>query len=261
MRFKYKSNIFLPARLTFLLLCFLSFSSHSQIVSGEMGSDDEIKEKPKKEKKEFERDSLNGTTYYLTGMYNYGHRSFTDNSPFNSYETWNDQTPGGSGGLTLGILMDLNDYISLDMGISYFGQKENYNFDDPDSDSTYFFSNTYMQLGVPIKLRFTTGDKIQFFGFVGLTPLNLLNVRFNESYNTKQGLSVISETELIKEKLSTFNVQSNAGFGLTYNLDWVGFTLYPEFRYNLINTYDPKSKPIEHKMFGLGVHAGLTLRF
>lgn len=226
-----------------------------------MGSDEEKKEKPKKVKKEFNRDSLNGSTYYLTGMYTYGHRSFTDNSPYSTYETWNDQTAGSSGGITLGLLMDLNKNFSLDMGISYFGQKENYNFDDPDSDSTYFFSNTYMQLGVPIKLRYTYGDRLQIFGFVGLTPLNLLNVRFNESYNTKQGLSIISETELIKEKLSTFNLQTNAGFGMTYNLDWVGFTLYPEFRYNVINTYNPKTRPVEHNMFGLAVHAGMTLRF
>jgi len=70
-----------------------------------------------------------------------------------------------------------------------------------------------------------------------------------------------NEVQIVKEKLSIFNVMATAGIGITYNLDWIGFTLYPEFRQHLINTYDPKQRPLVHKMYGLGVNAGITLRF
>lgn len=261
---KFKLDRILNARFTFIIIFLMAFSSQAQIVSGDVGNAEDKKEKDKKEKKEkrnTDRDSLTGTTYYLTGLYNLGHRTFNDRSVFGTYDTWNDQTPGHSGGITLGLLIELNNFLTLDMGFSYYGHRENYNFEDEFSDSTYFFSNTYMQIGVPIKLRYTYGSKFQVFGFAGLTPSNLLNVRFNESYTTKSGLSNISETAVLKEKLSIFNVMATAGFGLTYNLDWVGFTLYPEFRYNLINTYDPKARPVDHHMYGLGINAGLTLRF
>ena len=251
-------------RILFLgfILCFVSNSSFGQIVSGDMeNKDDDQKKKDKIEKVKVERDSLTGTTYYLTGLYNLGHSSFKDRSAYGAYDDWNNLAPGHSGGATFGLLMPLGGGLSLDLGFSYFGQKENFHFESETNDSTYTFSNTYMQIGVPIKLRYTYGSKLQVFGFVGMTPVNLLNVRFNESYTKANGTSIVSETQLVKEKLSIFNVMATAGFGVTYNLDWIGFTLYPEYRHYLINTYDPKLKPIDHKMFGLGVNLGMTLRF
>ena len=252
---------------TFLLgFLFLSAASISfgQIVTGDVGgeeNDEKDKKKEKKERVKTQRDSLTGTTYYLTGMYNFGHRSFEDRSAYGAYQSWENQTAGHSGGATLGLLMPLNDFLSLDLGFTYFGHRENAFYDDPDSDSTHTFSNTYMQIGVPLKLRYTYGDKFQLFGFAGVTPINLLNVRYNESYTRKNGANIVSETELIKDKLSIFNVMATAGLGITYNLDWVGFTLYPEYRHYLINTYDPQLKPIDHKMYGLAVNLGMTLRF
>lgn len=241
---------------------FLTSSVSAQIVSGNNPNPEtEKQEKKKREKREWDRDSLSGTTYYLTGLYNYSYRSFEDRSVFGSYATWEDQTPGHTGGFNFGVLMPLNPSLQLDLGIGYFGHKENYAYDHPTSDSTYQYSNNYMQLAIPLRLRYVVGNKFQFFAFGGMTGINLLNIRFNESYTTNSGLSVISETELIKEKLSIFNVMASAGAGITYNLDWVGFTLFPEFRYHLINSYDPKSKPIDHKMWGVGLNAGLTLRF
>ncbi|MEX1002818.1 MAG: outer membrane beta-barrel protein [Crocinitomicaceae bacterium] len=251
-------------RLSLIFFLFLFASSlQAQIISGEMNSEEEKKEKKKKEKKpkqEVKRDSLSGTTYYLTGMVNYGYRSFVDNSVYGSYADWNDQKADYSGGGTIGVFLPLTGSFSLDLGFTYFGHKEKYNFDDPDSDSTYYFSNTYMQIGMPVKLRYTYGDKFQLFAFVGLTPVNILNVRFNELFTRMDGTVVERETELVKEKLSIFNLMGTAGVGLSYNFDWIGITLYPEYRHHLLNTYDPQ-KPLTHRMYGLAINAGITLRF
>lgn len=248
----------------FLIAVILIVSTQTvdaQIVNGNTTNpSEEKKEKKKREKKEWDRDSLTGTTYYLTGLYNYSYRTFEDKSVFGSYESWNDQTPGHSGGANFGVLMSLTKNLQLDLGIGYFGHKENYSYTHPTSDSTYKSSNTYMQLAIPLRLRYVYGEKFQLFGFGGVTGINLLNIRFNESYTTSSGLSVISETDLIKEKLSIFNVMASAGVGVNYNLDWIGFTVFPEFRYHLMNSYDPKAKPIQHNMWGVGVNAGITLR-
>jgi hypothetical protein len=244
------------------LICFASTISTAQIVSGDVKEDrDEKVKKEKKIRNKVERDSLTGTTYYLTGMYSLGHRKFEDRSPFDAYASWNNQTPGYSGGVSVGLLMPLNKFLSLDLGFTYFGHREDAFYESPSSDSTYSFSNTYMQVGVPLKLRYTYGDKFQFFAFAGMTPVNILNVRFNESYTKANGTSIVSETAIIKEKLSIFNVMATAGLGITYNLDWIGFTLYPEYRHSLINTYDLQALQVDHKMFSLALNLGMTLRF
>ena len=247
-----------------LVLVFATFSivltTQAQIVSENDSSDDK-KEKVKKEPKvKSQRDSLTGTTYYLTGLYNYGHRKFADNSPYGSYEDWKSQKADYSGGATFGLFLPINNWLTLDMGISYFGQKEKYDFDDPDTDSAYSFQNTYMQVGIPLKLRYTYGDKFQVFGFAGVTAVNILNIRFNENYTKYNGEQVTKETVLDKEKLAIFNVFGTAGVGVTYNFDWIGITFYPEYRHYFFETYD-QSKPISHKMYGLGLNLGFTLRF
>lgn len=251
-------GIILKSSLLFVFILTLNMGN-AQIVSGD---GDEIKETDKKVKKEkVNRDSLTGTTYYLTGLYTFAYRRFTDNSVYSSYTNLEDQRPDHSGGATLGLLMPLTKSISLDIGFTYFGHKEKYNYIHPTTDSTYFFSNAYMQIGVPVKLRYTYGEKFQVFGFLGVTPVNLLNVRFKESYTTQAGNDVDNEVVLIKNKLSTFNVMATAGFGVTYNTDWIGFTLYPEFRQHLMNTYNLKASPFGHIQYALGVNLGMTLRF
>jgi len=194
-------------------------------------------------------------------LFNYGHRKFEDNSVYGSYEDWNFQEADITGGGTIGLLMPLDKGFSLDFGLTYFGHKEKFNFSDSLTDSTFYFANNYVQIGVPLKLRYTIGDKFQFFGFAGLTPLNILKVRYSSEYTRQDGVLIENEVQMVKEKLSIFNVMATAGIGITYNLDWIGFTLYPEFRQHLINSYDPKQRPLVHKMYGLGVNAGITLRF
>ena len=270
MNIKYKAYPFSERLLAVILSCFLiQVVSYAQIVTGEQEPEEKKeKEKEKKEKQEKKnkdkemtsRDSLSGTTYYVTGMANYGYRYFTDNSVYGSYAEWNKQTAALTGGGSFGVIIDLNDHFSVDIGVTAFGHKEEYSYSDPDSDSTYYFSNNYVQVGVPIRLRYTIGNRFQFFGFAGLTPVNLINIRFNERYNRADGAEVLPETELIKNKLAIFNVMAAGGLGVTYNFDWIGITLYPEYRLHLFNSYD-QSKPLDHRMYGLALNAGFTLRF
>ncbi|UKN02979.1 hypothetical protein K6119_05550 [Paracrocinitomix mangrovi] len=246
----------------YLLLSFVVFTTYvnAQIVSGETPNEKEEKEKKEKPEKEpLNRDSLTGTTYYLTGLYTYGYRSFTDNTPYQSYEEWNDQKADMSGGASIGFFVPVAKNLDMDLGFTFFGSKEKYDYASETTDTTFHFSNTYMQIGVPIKLRYTIGEKFQFFGVAGITPLNLINVRYNENYTRNSGDPVNPDVTVVKDKLAMFNLMASAGFGINYNFDLFGFTLYPEYRHQLLNTYDA-TKSIDHKMYGLGIHAGLLLR-
>ena len=232
-------------------------AGYSQIVGGDDKPVEEKKVKVPKEK--MNRDSLSGTTYYATGLFNHGARTFEDQSVYGSYADWYDQKADYAGGMTIGVFLPVGKNLALDIGFTYFGHKEKYNYDDPNSDSTYFFSNTYMQIGVPVKLRYTYGDRLQVFGFAGLTPVNTLNIRFSEKYTRANGNVVSPELTLDKQKLAIFNLMFSSGVGVTYNFDWVGITFFPEFRQHLFQTYEP-TKPIRHRMYGLGLNLGLTLR-
>ena len=44
--------------------------------------------------------------------------------------------------------MPLAGPISLDAGLTYFGHGEAYNYEDPQSDSVFNYTNVYMQIGV-----------------------------------------------------------------------------------------------------------------
>jgi hypothetical protein len=224
---------------------------------------DEIEKKKKKDKEPREkmnRDSLSGTTYYLTYLYNFSGRQFQDNSVFGSYADWEEQVPERANGVSGGIFLPVSGNLSLDIGITLFGHKERYAYDDPNSDSTFAYSQSYMQLGMPIKMRYTYGDQFQVFGFAGFTPLNILHVRYQENYTTALGSAVERDLEKVQDKLSIFNLMGTVGIGLSFNMDWIGITVYPEYRYHFFNSYNSQ-KPIDHRMRSFGINTGLTLRF
>lgn len=263
MSFKDKSNTPYSSLTKFLFLVVIigcSVNSQGQISGGEIESKDNNKKEKKEKKENVERDSLSGITYYLTGFGQYAYRKFEDQSVYGIYEKRNDEIPTRSYGGNFGVLMDMGNGISLDIGMSYFGHGEEYLFDDPESDSTFHYKRTYMQLGIPLKIRYSYGEKFQVFGFAGVMPLNILNVRYDQDYTTEEGIGVDSELQLNKDGFTQFNVMASAGLGFNYNLDYFGFTIYPEYRHYLINTFADVSIPLNHKMYGFALHAGVLLR-
>src|SRR5690606_20229580 len=118
MSFKYKLKTndfsFVKSLFTFCAVIAL-FNSHAQIVGGEISS-----EKEKKEKKEKEQspsiDSLNGTNFYMTGLFQYAYRDFEDQSDFSFHKDWENQTSSYNSGISIGLLMNLTEHFHLDIG-------------------------------------------------------------------------------------------------------------------------------------------------
>jgi hypothetical protein len=251
-----------------LLVIFIQTTSSvgfAQITSGTVNPE-EKKEEDKKEKKQKDsgvsEDSLTGTNFYIGGLYHYAYRTFEDNSPTgNYYADWQQQTHSYNGGVSAGIIMELSDLFHLDIGISYFGHSENYSYEDSLTDSTFAYKNTYMQVAIPMRMRIVFGDKFQIYGFAGIAPLNILKIKNETNYTTAAGEQV--ERDLLKttDGFSTFNLMLSTGFGVTYNLNRVAFYLAPEYRRHLLNTYSDKIISMDHRMYGIGVNAGMVLKF
>jgi len=247
-------------------LCFIiaGFNSSAQITNGNVDPEkkDTIVKKIKPEKESsFSEDSLTGTNFYLTGLFQYSDRTFVDGSSNGFYKEWENQTSGFNSGINAGLIMELSKHVHLDIGISYFGHSENYSFKDSLTDSSFTYKNTYMQVGLPVRLRFVYGEKLQFFAFAGIAPLNILNIRYNSNYITEDSIAVVRDQEILKSGFASFNLMLSAGFGLCYNVKYVGFTIYPEFRRNLLNTYSTKTISMNHKMYAFGVNVGMVFRF
>jgi hypothetical protein len=207
----------------------------------------------------FERDSLSGTTYYLTGMVQRSYRDFEDQSVYDVHANAIDETAMITGGTTLGIVMPLGGNFGLDAGITYFGHGEAYNYSHPSNDSTFNYTNVYMQVGIPLKLRYTYGEDFQIFGYAGVAPLNILNIRRKFEYADSTGVRVNGLT-LIKDGFTTINFMASAGLGVNYYINHFGFTLSAEYRRHLGNTYSEDTFKRVHKMYGIGLNFGFQLR-
>lgn len=255
-------------RFSILLVLFIVIESvqfsFGQITDGNVKPEKEPKTKKEKAEKSdssFSEDSLNGTNFYITGLALYSYRKFEDESFNNYYKTWEDQTPAYKGGINLGFIMELNKYVHVDLGISYFGHGENYFYEDSLTDSTYQYQRTYRQVAIPIHFRLVYGEKIQGFAFAGIAPLNILKTKYTSTYTFSNGVEQKPEDVISGEGFSTFNAMITAGLGMQYNVKHFGFTINAEYRNYLANTYADKIIALNHKMWGIGINAGIVLRF
>lgn len=254
------------ARVMILSAFFMALASvsYSQITNGNVNPDQEKgKEKTEKEKTptSFSEDSLTGSDFYIGGLFQYSYRSFEDQSSAHYYREWESQTAALGGGFNAGLIMKLTPHVHLDIGFSYFTNGEKYAYQDSLTDSTYNYQNTYRQLALPVKLRYSYGQKWQVFAFAGAAPMNIVNIFYQSDYTTATGEKVVRDPQVQKDGFATFNLMALAGFGIQYNVRHLGFTLYPEYRRHLLNTYSTKTISMDHKMYGIGVNAALVLRF
>jgi hypothetical protein len=247
------------------LLFFLPAFVFGQISGGEIKDEKDKKDKEKgesvRQQKPFERDSLSGTVYHFSGFMQYSYRQFEDQSVYDVHALKNDEIPMyTTGGASIGILMPFTDHLALDAGITFFGHGEAYDFAATESDSTFSYTNVYMQVGVPLKLRYTVGEDLQFFGFAGLTPLNILSRRYDVAYRAADGEPFDLPLTSIKNDFTQFNIMASGGIGVNYYHRFVGVSLSAEYRRHLGNTFSEDNFKRIHKMYGIGLRLGLNVR-
>tara|TARA_B110000037_G_scaffold101356_2_gene118219 strand:- start:4740 stop:5531 length:792 start_codon:yes stop_codon:yes gene_type:complete len=262
MKIKYSLNHTLISQILIAFLMCCGINGYGQISGGDVKPDKEKKEKQDKtvrERPAFEKDSLTGTTYYLTGMVQRSYRLFEDQSVYNVHAALNDEVPMITGGTTLGIVIPLGGNFALDAGVTYFGHGEAYNYSDSNTDSINNYKHVFMQVGIPLKLRYTYGEDLQVFGYAGIAPLNILNIRNTYEYADSLGTRV-NGLNLIKEGFTTFNFMASGGIGMNYFINHFGFTVTAEYRRHLGNTFSEDTFKRVHKMYGIGINVGIQVR-
>jgi hypothetical protein len=147
-----------------------------------------------------------------------------------------------------------------DGGIVYFQNGEQYDFKSLAGDSSFNYQSYYKYIAMPVRLNFTIGKSVKFFGGIGIVPQILVNYRQNQQWETKLGNR---EENSIKSKdgFSSFVASALFNLGLELQLNTgFGFFVSPEYRYQLMNTYTKTSSFI-YRSYGFGVNIGITKEF
>lgn len=257
-KYRLKNNHILLISL--LVLLFLSGNVSAQIETGDKkpgagGKAEEKVEEP------FSEDSLSGVNYYYSGLVMLSHRFYQDESVYGTYGIRYNEIPSIRGGMTLGLNIPMNDFIRLDIGVTYFGGGEKFDFASEVNDSVFQYVRRYLQLGIPIRLRFTTGQRFQAFFITGLTPANIIQIRYDQYFKSAIGTEVDSDEEKIKNGFTGFQLMASAGAGVQYNFKYIGYFCMLEYRQHLMNSYDMNEVPLKHKQFAVGLNFGAYLRF
>ena len=264
MTFKYSLNQRVFFQIFFLVLGFTHFSATAQISGGEIKPDKEKREKGDKSpriKQPFMMDSIPATYIYVEALGQYTFRSFEDLSVYSIYKQEVDEKPIYTTGYSLGLVMPLLKGFAIDAGLTFFGTGESYAFAATDSDSAFNYKKVYQQAGIPFKLRYTVGNRLQFYGFAGLTPLNILAIRYTSDYSTADGSSVDLGLMSKKDEFTTFNLMVSGGIGLNYLFNSWGFHINAEYRKHLLNTYSESTFKRNHFMYGIGLNVGVQMKF
>ena len=216
--------------------------------------------KAKKEKKEATTDLSQKATYYFTGAYLNSFRNFEDKTPYQSFAERNLETAIHTYGIGFGTFIPLAKNLDLEIGVSYVLQGEQFNYSDSLSDSTFHYTKRYRHFGVPLRFKYSFGkNNFKTFVYGGVIPSSILSYRYESDYTNKKGQTNDNNTVSKTNDLASFNVAVSAGFGLSYQLNNIGFLIIPEYRYNLLNTYD--GTKVNHNLWSFGVNVGLTLKF
>lgn len=259
-------------RFIFLLAIMLGFVvvGNAQISGGGIETPTKSKEKKDKQKDKkvkevkepFDPTSLTGSSFYTTGMIIYSDRSFEDHTNTKLYSALEPEVGIVSYGCNVGILIPLSGNFALDLSATGFGLGESYSFSDETSDSTYYYKNTYVHGSIPLRLRYTYGTDVQLFGFAGIAPGNIFQLRTKSNYTKSDGGIIENEVEIANtDDYTPFTFTVSGGLGANYYFNQFGLTFSAEYRRNLTNTYANNVIRRTHNLYGISLNLGLTYRF
>lgn len=240
-----------------LFIILLSKFSTAQIIT-------ETNSKPKAKKEKLKRvksDTLKverNTFIYLGANWSNTYRTLTENKGLfgdplgeraneKSLNKW---------AFSLGFQSQFHKHFYWDGGFSYYQNGEQYKSNL--IDTSYRYKTTYSYLGMPIRINFTYGKKLQLIAGVGIEPALFLKYK-QERFWTPQGKSSES-TEVFKTRsdYNSFVFSALANVGIKYNFSSrFGLYLIPEARWQLNSSYI-KTASYKHKALAYGFYFGLT---
>ncbi|PWL24127.1 MAG: hypothetical protein DCO96_15165 [Fluviicola sp. XM-24bin1] len=157
----------------------------------------------------------------------------------------------------LGIRSDLKNRFMWQGGISWLRNGETYQYDDPDTDSTFAYQTFYNYVAMPLKVMYRYGYRVRFYGGIGLVPQMFFSYRQEQQWTTVNNTQM-DETVKTRNGFNSFVLSGTitAGIQLRFNKGSSIF-IEPEYRLHLTNSFE-EIDSYEHFGRAFGINMGFT---
>lgn len=157
----------------------------------------------------------------------------------------------------IGFRNRINEFISIQAGISYMRNGESYLFEE--TDTLFKYSTTYSYIAMPVKVLFTYGEELKFLVGGGLTPQLFTGYvqeqEWRDAVNATGDLTIES-----KNGYSSFVLSAAVNIGVQYQFsDNVTVLFMPEYRIQLTDSYEVTDS-FNHFGRAFGFDLGLTYK-
>jgi hypothetical protein len=231
----------------------LPFQMKAQI---ELSKETTKEEREKKKKEKVEASADGNTEVFLSANWSFTTRKLIPNDGFfgDSLGERANETGLGAFSYGIGVRNAINTHLKWEGGIAFLQNGEKYSFSATDSDSTYAYAHTYRYIGMPFKLYYTYGDKIQLMAGVGLLPQMFLHQRQRIEYTNVEGEN-FEEEQKLKIGFNSFVLSTVFNLGASFKLSesW-SISVLPEYRLQFGSSL-VKNAPFKH----FGRAAGLNV--
>lgn len=199
------------------------------------------------------------SNFYVSAQFFNATRQIEDLSSSQRFDSLSFEEPINTQGFEIGTIITLSKRLQLGVGLNLFSGGETWSFADSLSDSSFTYTNKYRQMGVPLRLSLFFGNKLKYYGFLGLIPSTILNRRYESSFTRAEGFEVENDVERTNDDINSFQLIGTAGAGLSYQLGPASIFAQVEIRQHLTNTYTGIF--LNHTQRLVGGSVGLTFNF
>jgi len=236
-----------------------SFSFGQILVGGNQPTAKEKKAKVTTQKNKISDSTIFNTKVFLGAGVGSTFRSLKPNSNelfADSLGARANETARTGWNFNLGFTTDLNKYLMMEGGVSYFFNGEKYNFQDTDTSHTY--DSKYSWIGVPLKLHFKYDIK-KFRISLGAGVIPQMQLKFRQESTTVDRLNMSTENSLkTTHGMNSFSISAIGTLGFHYNITRrFGAYLNVDYRRQLTSSYQ-KTNPYNHQGTAFGGTIGFT---
>lgn len=170
----------------------------------------------------------------------------------------NDEVGEWTTGFNAGVRSTVSEHLKLEIGVGYSSNRESYDFRE--KDSVYAYVNTYRHISFPMRIAYTFGDDISFYGGVGVIPKAFLSMK-NELTTLDINNNEATVESIEKDKFNFFMMDAVATIGTQIKFsEHYGFYAMLEGRRQLTNNFNSQS-PYIRKAFAVGFNVGIEIYF
>ncbi len=161
-------------------------------------------------------------------------------------------------GFNVGVRTKVTDFLKLEIGVGYSGNKESFDFTS--NDSVFKYSNTYRHIDFPMRIAYSYGNEISFYGALGVIPKAFISMKDETTTLDINGNEQTIKT-IEKDNFNFFLIDAVATIGTQVKFsENYGMYAMLEGRRQLTNNYNSQSAYIR-KAFAIGFNVGIEIYF